>query len=38
MGYTRVMDNDKEDKEKRVEDYQNKKAEQNLDSFSNFPH
>jgi hypothetical protein len=36
--YTRVMDNDKVDKEKKVEAYQNKKAAQTLDSSSDFHH
>ena len=35
---TRFMGNDKEDKGKREELYQNKKAKQILDSSSNFPH
>jgi thiol:disulfide interchange protein len=34
--YTRVMDNDKVDKEKKAEAYQNKKAAQTLDSSSDF--
>jgi hypothetical protein len=38
MDYTRVMDNDKEDKVKREEEYQNKKVKQILSSSSNFPH
>ena len=36
--YTRVMDNDKEDKEKRVGEYQNKKAGQILNSSYDFHH